>query len=506
METDTRHYLQQQYEEACRAQAEAKTALDYAKVQTKFLALQDFADSPQRAAQCLQEAQARNLETAYAHACHLQQQERYLQAAAEFDALEGYRDSRDRAQACRDEKETLRIRSDAKWVHRIKQRRLRAAKRILLSLAAAAAVFLVYILYTVLVVQPRHYARAEAYLAQGQQEYAAMEFGRAGGCRDARERCYELWGQIVPKNTFDAKFLDFTAVLEDGTVFTTVTTPSYESRKVDTADWENIVDVSTGDAHTVGLRSDGRVVATGYNLDKRCNVFFWRNIVDISAGRFHTVALRTDGTVVATGDNDFRQCEVSEWEDIIAVAAGDSHSVGLKADGTVVSTGYIVSEPLSSWSDIVAIDAFGDYTVGYRADGSVVAYPDIILPEADRSGLTQLACFDSTADTRMAGLHSDGTVSYGSNSEEHLYDTSGWTGIVHVSVAESHVAGLKGDGSVVAVGDNACGACNVSDWTDIVSAYAVRTLTVGIRTDGTLVFAGQAWTDIPDNMQVLLSQ
>lgn len=506
METDTRHYLQQQYEEACRAQAEAQTALDYAKAQTKFLALQDFEDSPQRAAQCLQEAQALNLEAAYSHACHLQQQERYLQAAAEFDALESYRDSRERAQACRDEKEAQRIRSDTKWVHRIKQRRLRAARRIILSLAAAAAVFLVYILYTVLVVQPRHYARAEAYLAQGQQEYAAMEFGRAGGCRDAHARCYELWGQIVQRNTVDVKFQDFTAILENGTVFTTVSNHMYNNQEVDTSDWEDIVDVSSGYSHTVGLRSDGRVVATGYNKDKRCNVSFWRNIVDISAGRFHTVALRTDGTVVATGDNDFHQCDVSEWEDIIAVAAGDSHSVGLKADGTVVSTGYIVSDPLSSWSNIVAIDAFGDFTVGYRADGSVVTYPDYMLSEAGWTDLTQLVYFDLHGYTHMVGLHSDGTVSYASSSEEYLYDTSRWTDIVSVSVAGSHVVGLKEDGTVVAVGNNSYGACNVSYWTDIVSAYAVSTLTIGIRSDGTLVFKGQTWEDIPDNLQVLLPQ
>ena len=42
----------------------------------------------------------------------------------------------------------------------------------------------------------------------------------------------------------------------------------------------------------------------------------------ISADRRHTIGLKTDGTVVAIGDNKCGQCNISEWRDIIAVAAG----------------------------------------------------------------------------------------------------------------------------------------------------------------------------------------
>ena len=36
----------------------------------------------------------------------------------------------------------------------------------------------------------------------------------------------------------------------------------------------------------------------------------------ISAGYAHTVGLRSDGTVVAVGNNDDGQCDVSDWTDI----------------------------------------------------------------------------------------------------------------------------------------------------------------------------------------------
>ena len=59
----------------------------------------------------------------------------------------------------------------------------------------------------------------------------------------------------------------------------------------------------------------------------------------LTAGGYHTVGLQSDGTVVAVGKNDEDQCGVGGWKDIVAVAAGKDHTVGLKSDGTVVAVG-----------------------------------------------------------------------------------------------------------------------------------------------------------------------
>jgi hypothetical protein len=59
----------------------------------------------------------------------------------------------------------------------------------------------------------------------------------------------------------------------------------------------------------------------------------------VAAGQVHTVGLKSDGTVVAVGHNDEGQCDVGGWTDIVQIAAGDSHTVGLKSDGTVVAVG-----------------------------------------------------------------------------------------------------------------------------------------------------------------------
>jgi alpha-tubulin suppressor-like RCC1 family protein len=73
--------------------------------------------------------------------------------------------------------------------------------------------------------------------------------------------------------------------------------------------------------------------------------------VAIAAGGYHTVGLKTDGTVIAVGDNSFEQCDASSWTDIEVVTAGSLHTIGLKADGTVVAIGddFFDQCDVSSW-------------------------------------------------------------------------------------------------------------------------------------------------------------
>ena len=81
--------------------------------------------------------------------------------------------------------------------------------------------------------------------------------------------------------------------------------------------------LAAGDCHTVGLRSDGTVVARGWNSMGQCYVDNWTDIVAVTAGTWHTVGLRSDGTVVATGRNNSGQCNVGDWTEIVTVAAGN---------------------------------------------------------------------------------------------------------------------------------------------------------------------------------------
>lgn len=261
---------------------------------------------------------------------------------------------------------------------------------------------------------------------------------------------------LIRKKLQKAQYLVFAGdyhtvgLKSDGTV---MATGNNRYNQCDVDNWKNVVAVFSGGSHTIGLMPDHTVVAVGKNNNRQCNVSGWKNIVAVSAGMAHTVGLKLDGTVIAVGDNSRGQCEVIDWKDIVSVSAGDSHTVGLKTDGTVVSAGSNDDGQCEvyGWKNIISICAGDNHTVGLKADGTVVAVGD-----------------------------------YG-NGQCHVSD---WEHIVSVSAGGSHSVGLKSDGTVVAVGDNEDGQCNVNTWKNIVAINAGAVHTVGIKNDGTVVAAG----------------
>lgn len=78
--------------------------------------------------------------------------------------------------------------------------------------------------------------------------------------------------------------------------------------------------VAGGHTHSLGLKSDGTVIAAGSNQYGQCDVDGWTDIVQVSAGRDHVVGLKTDGTVVSTGLNTYGELDVQGWNLIVATA------------------------------------------------------------------------------------------------------------------------------------------------------------------------------------------
>ena len=243
----------------------------------------------------------------------------------------------------------------------------------------------------------------------------------------------------------------------------------------------NETTLSTYRTNTVGLRSDGTVVAAGSNEDGECDVSDWRDIIAVSTGNGCIFGLKANGTVTAVGNNLDEQCEVSNWTNIVAVSAGQWHTVGLRADGTVVAVGSTIDGQcsVSGWRDIVAVSAGSDFTAGLRSDGTVVATGQLF----DVSGWKDIAAI-SAGGAFLAGLRPDGTVLV---TVPQVLDVSAWTDIVAISAGGSHIVGLRADGTVVAAGFNESSACKVSDWTGIVAVSAGDGYTLGLRADGTVI-------------------
>lgn len=305
-------------------------------------------------------------------------------------------------------------------------------------------------------------ARFRALCEQGQGYEAATAcyaLYLESGDQRAWDCCFELWGLVAPRET-----------------------------------------VSAGVNYTVGVRSDGTVVATGRNKVGQCNVQGWREVAAVSAGGWHPLALRFDGTVVAAGSDYFGQCRVGDWTDIVSISGGSSHSVGLRADGTAVAVGFdrFGQCQVSGWTDLIAVAAGCTHTVGLRRDGSVVAVGANDYGQCDVEGWTDIVMI-SASELNTVGLRADGTVVAAGSTEFGQCEVGEWKDIVAVStyansvragdeaIYFAHTVGLRADGTAVVTGSNLYGQSLVTEWTDLVSISAGGYHTAALRADGTAV-------------------
>ena len=351
---------------------------DYAGAAAVFEALGDFKDSAEKVS-----------EVKYAAAMEQFTNGDYAGAEAAFEALGSYGDS---AEKYAEAKEAKNAEAEAKYA-------AAEAKYAAGDYEGAIIAFkaLGDFKDSAEKVAELKYAAAEAKYAAGEYSEAAMMFFDVGDYKDSKERYIEASQKAGMHQTVSAGSNHTVGLKSDGTV---VAVGSSNFGQCAVSGWTDIVAVSAGDRHTVGLKSDGTVVATKYTgkyFDGRCDVGDWTDIVAVTAGYDHTVGLKSDGTVVAVGDNEYGQCDLSGWTDIVAVSAGSNNTVGLKSDGTVVAVGYnkYGQCDVSDWTDIVAVSAGECHTVGLKSDGTVVAagwnddgqcdvsgWTDIIVPMA----------------------------------------------------------------------------------------------------------------------------
>jgi len=248
--------------------------------------------------------------------------------------------------------------------------------------------------------------------------------------------------------------------------------------------------LAVGGRHTVGLKSDGTVLATGYNGFGQCNVADWSHVIMVDAGALHTVALRDNGTVAAAGSNEFGQCNVQSWENVVEIACGDYATFARFADGTVAAVGYLTYQ-LDGWRNTTALAA-GSYQVcALQASGSLYASHESAR-QGNLTGLIDMDChiggavgitrdghvaasfaampeWDNMIDLSMGsamilGIRADGTVAV------HRYYASAAPGVetvenaVAVAAGGAHCAVLDADGRVHAFGTNESGQCDTEDW------------------------------------------
>ena len=355
--------------------------------------------------------------------------------------------------------------------------------------AAAVAVVLGGILWWMIVKPAGDYKKAQTLMDAGQYTQAAAAFEALGGYQDSMQMVQEA------RELQDAVYQQALALTKFGQypgaaiVFSKLGNYQDSAQRAEAAKKMRQVNaISAGGSHTVGLRSDGTVVAVGDNQYGRRNISNWSDIVSVDAGSGHTVGLHSDGTVVATGWNEYGQCDVSGWSDIVSVAATGVNTVGLCSDGTVVTTSHTVG--VSDWADIVAVDGYL-HIVGLRSNGTVVATGKNDGGQCDVSDWSNIVAI-AAGGWHTVGLRSDGTVVAVGKNDYGQCEVSRWSNIVAIAAGAGgqHTVGLRSDGTVIAVGRNDEGQCKVGTWSHIIAISAGQFHTVGLRSDGTVVATG----------------
>ncbi len=137
--------------------------------------------------------------------------------------------------------------------------------------------------------------------------------------------------------------------------------------------------LAAGYDHSLGLKSDGSIVAWGWNYYGQCDVPEPNTeFVALAAGYDHSLGLKSDGSIVAWGNNGYGQCNVpAPNAEFVSLSAGSRHSLGLKSDGSIVAWGRNnegqCSIPAPN-TEFVALAAGWSHSLGLKSDRSIVAW------------------------------------------------------------------------------------------------------------------------------------
>ena len=180
------------------------------------------------------------------------------------------------------------------------------------------------------------YRKGESLLEQNEYLSAAIEFGKADGFEDARERSLELWQRYGNNSTLVADSFWIIGIEDDGNI--ALTSSSGENEDDDSYDGSIAKLNEEQDAISLGLYG-----GTGYASD--------------------FVKLKMDGTLLYSPflDGTIDNTDLSAFKDIIQIACVGVQLIGLNSSGNIIIYDRSENETFNiddkEWHDITYISS-----------------------------------------------------------------------------------------------------------------------------------------------------
>jgi alpha-tubulin suppressor-like RCC1 family protein len=335
--------------------------------------------------------------------------------------------------------------------------------------------------------------------------------------------------------------------------------------------------VAAGSSHSVALKSDGTVLVWGSNSNGQLGTGTTLSelapvpvpslgpgsgVVAIAAGNLHTLALKSDGTVLAWGFNFNGQLgdgsttqrltpvPVSGLSGIVFIAAGFSHSLAVRNDGAVFAWGFngngrlgdgtttqrntpVPARNLGAGSGVIAVAAGGSHSLALTMSGAVWAWganSSGQLGDGTTTGKTSPVLITgisavmaiSAGNAHSLARKSDDTIwGWGSNSSGQLGDgtniqKSTPTHVSHpsgtgfltgdaISAGSIHSLAVQSNGTVLGWGSNSNGELgngtttrtnlpiqtgSLGSGSGVVKVAAGNTHSIALKSDGSVLAWG----------------